>query len=140
MKKASAYSISLLAALLVGCSGQPPSLSWEYVETGIQASLRGLSVVDSQSVWISGSGGSVAHTQDGGSSWSVEIVPGAEALDSPEALDSLMEASIAALLAGDPYFARLTRLPADIQQRERQFTRQSLQGMFDYLARVAAVD
>ncbi len=81
MKKASAYSISLLAALLVGCSGQPPSLSWEYVETGIQASLRGLSVVDSQSVWISGSGGSVAHTQDGGSSWSVEIVPGAEALD-----------------------------------------------------------
>ena len=55
-------------------------------------------------------------------------------------IDMTIASAIAALLTSDPYFARLERLPADIQQRERQFSLQSLTGMFEYLARVAAVD
>ncbi len=34
----------------------------------------------------------------------------------------------------DPRFARGVRLPEDIQERERDFTRQTLRGMLGYLA------
>jgi hypothetical protein len=38
------------------------------------------------------------------------------------------------LLAADPRFARGERLPADIQERERDFTSQTLRGILGYLA------
>jgi hypothetical protein len=42
------------------------------------------------------------------------------------------------LLAADPHFAHLVRLPADVRQRELHFNRQTLWGILDYLARRAA--
>ncbi|HET9184171.1 MAG TPA: oxidoreductase [Candidatus Angelobacter sp.] len=45
------------------------------------ASLRGLSVVNNQVVWASGTEGTVIRTRDSGKSWSVMTVPGAEKLD-----------------------------------------------------------
>ena len=45
------------------------------------ASLRGLSVVNERVVWASGSGGTVIKTIDGGKTWKVMTVPGAEKLD-----------------------------------------------------------
>ena len=65
----------------VGCSDPPPSVSWEPLETGLASSLRGLSAVDSGTAWISGTGGGFAFTRDGGVSWTVGYVVGAEALD-----------------------------------------------------------
>ena len=49
------------------------------VET--KASLRGLSVVNEKVIWASGTGGTVIRTIDGGKSWKVMAVPGAEKLD-----------------------------------------------------------
>lgn len=106
MKKASVYSTSLLAALLVGCSGQSPSLSWEYVETGTQASLRGLSVVNPQSVWISGSGGAVAHTGDGGASWRVRTVPDSDGLDFRD-VEAFPDGTVFLMSAGSGSLSRI---------------------------------
>src|SRR5579864_5872093 len=54
---------------------------WQRVSVPTSSSLRGLSVVSKNLVWASGTGGTVIKTVDGGQSWSVMIVPGAEKLD-----------------------------------------------------------
>ena len=49
--------------------------------SGTKTSLRGLSVVDDNIVWASGSGGMVAKSIDGGNSWKWYIVKGFEKTD-----------------------------------------------------------
>lgn len=67
----------LLAALPIS----PAGAQWEALRSGTTASLRGLSVVDASVAWASGSRGTVVHTTDGGQTWRVDAVPGAERLD-----------------------------------------------------------
>lgn len=54
---------------------------WSVRAVGTDASFRGLSVVGPKVVWASGTGGTVIRTVDGGATWKVMTVPGAEALD-----------------------------------------------------------
>jgi len=54
---------------------------WERVDVATTASLRGLSVPSKDIVWASGSKGTVIRTIDGGKTWSVITVVGAEKLD-----------------------------------------------------------
>src|SRR5207237_2819483 len=53
----------------------------EKISVPTTASLRGLSVVSENIIWASGTGGTFLRTVDGGKSWSVMTVPGAEKLD-----------------------------------------------------------
>jgi len=46
---------------------------------------------------------------------------------------ALMDAIAAELARRDPYYARVALLPADIREREADFTRQTLRGMLGYL-------
>lgn len=54
---------------------------WSVVNVGTEAGFRGLSVVSSDVIWASGTGGTVARTVDGGRTWNVVRVPGAEKID-----------------------------------------------------------
>jgi photosystem II stability/assembly factor-like uncharacterized protein len=54
---------------------------WVPVAVPTKASVRGLSVVSEKIVWVSGTQGTVLRTTDGGRSWAVTQVPGAEKLD-----------------------------------------------------------
>lgn len=54
---------------------------FEPVEIETTAHFRGISVVDTVVVWVSGSGGTFARTTDGGISWFVDSVPGYSGLD-----------------------------------------------------------
>jgi len=54
---------------------------WIKQNVDTKASLRGLSVVNEKVVWASGTGGTVTRTIDGGKTWKVMTVPGAEKLD-----------------------------------------------------------
>ncbi len=47
--------------------------------------------------------------------------------------EPLLDAIAAELVRRDPHYARGAGLPADIRERERDFTRQSLRGMLGYL-------
>jgi photosystem II stability/assembly factor-like uncharacterized protein len=67
-----------LLALLLANAGLAQSTK---VSVPTTASLRGLSVVSANVVWASGTGGTVIKTIDGGKTWSVIVVPGAETLD-----------------------------------------------------------
>jgi photosystem II stability/assembly factor-like uncharacterized protein/S-formylglutathione hydrolase FrmB len=54
--------------------------SWEVQHADSAALFIGLAIVDSATVWAAGTGGRVARTVDGGATWSVVVVPGAEEL------------------------------------------------------------
>ncbi len=54
---------------------------WTVQDSGTDARLRGLSVVDDKVAWASGSGGTVVRTTDGGRTWTPRPIAGAEALD-----------------------------------------------------------
>ncbi len=87
------------AALLYSCEAQketvkkeekPPAVmekkralefSFEMEKLKTNSSLRGISVVDSLTVWASGSKGTFLHTSDGGKTWIEGKVKGFEQLD-----------------------------------------------------------
>jgi photosystem II stability/assembly factor-like uncharacterized protein len=54
---------------------------WTPHVTGVTSRLRGLSAVSNRVAWASGSGGAVLRTTNGGDTWDVKYVPGAEPLD-----------------------------------------------------------
>ena len=54
---------------------------WEKVDVGSDASFRGLHVVSDKVIWMSGTGGTVVVSSDGGKTWRQRNVEGAEELD-----------------------------------------------------------
>jgi photosystem II stability/assembly factor-like uncharacterized protein len=54
---------------------------WIKQSVNTKAAFRGLAVVDENTVWASGTGGTVVRTIDGGKTWDIFTVPGAEKLD-----------------------------------------------------------
>lgn len=49
--------------------------------SGTRVSLRGLSVVDDRVIWASGQRGTVLRTEDGGTTWALVSIPGADSFD-----------------------------------------------------------
>ncbi|KAA2266520.1 oxidoreductase [Solihabitans fulvus] len=58
-----------------------PTPSWRLTLTGVDARLRGLSAVDDEVAWASGSKGTVLRTVDGGRTWRQVAPPNTGALD-----------------------------------------------------------
>jgi photosystem II stability/assembly factor-like uncharacterized protein len=75
--KATLLTIACATLLAVQLAAQ----SVETRVTGRNSSLRGLSVVDDNIAWVSGSRGSVGRSTDGGRSWTWLPVPGFETSD-----------------------------------------------------------
>jgi photosystem II stability/assembly factor-like uncharacterized protein len=71
--------MKLFAAVLF--AGASYAQSWMPQTSNTTASLRGLSAVDENTVWASGSGGTFLRTVDAGATWTAGRVPGAEGLD-----------------------------------------------------------
>ena len=60
-------------------NGQLPKL--EMLSSGTNTSIRGLSVVDDQVIWVSGSKGTIGRSTDGGQTWKWTVVNGFEKND-----------------------------------------------------------
>lgn len=71
----------LLSLLVFIILPMPAAAQWVKQSVGSSSSLRGLSVISEKVAWASGTRGTVIRTVDGGKTWSVIIVPGAEKLD-----------------------------------------------------------
>src|SRR5262249_27356444 len=67
---------SLILLVAIAANAQ-----WERVNGATTSSFRGLSVVNKNVIWASGSDGTVMHTTDGGKNWLLITVAGAEKLD-----------------------------------------------------------
>jgi hypothetical protein len=57
------------------------SISLVTLDSGVGSSFRGLSVVNQKVVWVSGTGGTVLRTIDGGKNWENISVPNMEKID-----------------------------------------------------------
>ncbi len=68
-----------IVTFLFSC--QFASAQWVKQTVNTTASFRGLSVVNEKIIWASGTDGTVIRTIDGGKTWNVMTVPGAEKLD-----------------------------------------------------------
>ncbi|RYY64224.1 MAG: oxidoreductase, partial [Chitinophagaceae bacterium] len=51
------------------------------VSSGTKTGMRGLSVVDDKTIWVSGSGGKIGRSLDGGENWKWFTVKGFEKMD-----------------------------------------------------------
>jgi photosystem II stability/assembly factor-like uncharacterized protein len=71
------------AIVLSGCVSTPPLSDerWLPLETGSDASLRGVCVVNRDVIWASGSNGTVLKSADGGATWQRFQVPGPASCD-----------------------------------------------------------
>jgi photosystem II stability/assembly factor-like uncharacterized protein len=70
-----------LAVSLIDLFSSIAFAQWQTQTSGTQSDLRGLCVVSPSCAWVSGTNGTYARTTDGGKTWSVGTVPGAEKLD-----------------------------------------------------------
>ncbi len=61
--------LNTVALPAVASAAEPIAAAWRVSETGTQASLRGISAVDDEIVWVSGSEATVLRTLDGGETW-----------------------------------------------------------------------
>lgn len=71
---------TVFVAAVIRAQNRPSDL-WKRVDVGTAASFRGLSVVSGDVMWASGTHGTVIRTVDGGKSWNVHQVPGAQYQD-----------------------------------------------------------
>jgi photosystem II stability/assembly factor-like uncharacterized protein len=70
-----------LAAIHLGLCGSVAFAQWEKQTINTKADFRGLCVASPNVAWVSGTQGTYARTTDGGDTWSVGTVPGADKLD-----------------------------------------------------------
>ncbi|HMO79244.1 MAG TPA: hypothetical protein PKD24_00495 [Pyrinomonadaceae bacterium] len=71
----------LITALALFSAASQANSQWVKQPIATTASFRGLSIVSEKVIWASGTGGTVIKTKDGGKTWNVITVPGAEKLD-----------------------------------------------------------
>jgi photosystem II stability/assembly factor-like uncharacterized protein len=99
-----AWSSGLLLPVL--CAAQ----SWQPQQSGTTASLRGISAVNANVAWASGSKGTFLKTTDGGSTWIARTMPGAADLDFRD-VEAIDERTVYLLSAGSGPQSRITRPP-----------------------------
>lgn len=104
----SPWRATLLVVGLVGlgASAAQPALQWEPLRSGATARLRGLHAVSPDVVWASGERGTVVLTRDGGRTWQLRPVAGAEALDFRD-IHALDARSAVAMSAGPGQASRI---------------------------------
>ena len=102
---------------------------WELVKVDCkQASLRGLHVLDSKHIFVSGGKGIVAHSVDGGTNWNVQSVAGAEELDFRD-IHAIDANNVLIVSAGTP--ARIYRSSDGCQTWTKVFERTDPKFFFD---------
>jgi len=109
------------------------SAQWIRQSVSTTASFRGLSVVNENVIWASGTGGTVIRTIDGGKTWSVMTVPGAEKLDFRDI--EAFDANTAYILSiGNGESSRIYKTIDGGATWKLQFTNKNEKAFFDAIA------
>lgn len=123
----------VIFAILVLAAGAFAQGKWERQSVATEAAFRGLSVVSSEVVWASGTGGTVVRTLDGGLNWQVIKVPDAAKLDFRDI--EAFDANTAYILSiGNGESSRIYKTSDGGKTWELQFRNSSEKAFFDALA------
>lgn len=118
-----------LILLLVTIAGA----QWQKQPVDTKASLRGLDVVSEKIIWASGTGGTFLKTIDGGKTWTVGKVPGAEKLDFRDI--EAFDANTAYVLSiGDGESSRIYKTTDGGATWKMQFKNTNPKAFFDAIA------
>ncbi len=127
-----AWFLLLPVVACVGCDRSPPAPNPTLVQqvSGTAERLQAVSAVDEQVVWASGLGGTFARTTDGGTSWTVGVVPGADSLQFRDV--HAVDANLAYLLSAGPgQLSRIYKTTDGGATWALQFTNPEPDGFFD---------
>jgi photosystem II stability/assembly factor-like uncharacterized protein len=109
------------------------SAQWQKQAVNTTASFRGLSVVNDQVIWASGTGGTFIRTTDGGKTWKVGTVSGAEKLDFRDI--EAFDANTAYVLSiGNGENSRIYKTTDGGETWKLQFTNKNEKAFFDAIA------
>lgn len=116
--------------LLMACAAVA---QWVKQNVDTTASFRGLAVVNEKVVWASGTGGTVIRTVDGGKTWKIMTVPGAEKLDFRDI--EAFDANTAYILSiGNGESSRIYKTVDGGQTWTEQFRNRNERAFFDAIA------
>jgi photosystem II stability/assembly factor-like uncharacterized protein len=107
--------------------------SWVPQTSNTSASLRGVSAVDANVVWASGTGGTYLRTSDGGATWTAAKVPGAESLDF-RGIRAIDARTVYLMSSGSGDKSRIYKTVNGGQHWDLQFTNPDPKGFFDSIA------
>ncbi len=155
MKNTRRFLCGSLTALVMGCGFEttlepapspavedprpaegPPSFpcrAWRPLDGGMEASFRGLSAVSDDVVWVSGTGGTWGRTTDGGETWIMRQVPGAEELDFRD-VDAFDDRIAYLMSAGPGDASRIYKTADGGESWQLQHTNPSPEGFWDGMA------
>ena len=106
---------------------------WVPQTSNSNASLRGVSAVDPEIVWASGSGGTYLHTTDGGATWNAARVPGAESLDF-RGIRAIDARTVYLMSSGSGDKSRIYQTTDAGMHWNLQYTNPNAKGFFDSIA------
>jgi len=107
--------------------------TWTPVPSGTTASLRGISAVNANVIWASGTNGTYLHTSDGGATLQVAIVPGGEPLDF-RGIHALSDRIVYLLSSGPGEKSRIYKTIDGGGHWTLQYKNPGPQGFFDAIA------
>ena len=130
------WSLLLMSLLLFSSCSPPPETSPVFSPTSTPQAIEstalfiGISVVNDQTVWISGTSGTYARTTNGGASWETGVVPGADSLQFRD-VHAFSDQHAFLLSIGNGDQSRIYRTMDGGTSWEQVFTNQEEQGFFD---------
>ncbi len=124
---------SLLVSLVVASSPSLALAQWQKQPVRTDTDFRGLCVVNPKVAWASGAKGTVVRTINGGETWTVGTVPGAEKLDFRD-VEAFSETTAYLLSAGAGADSRIYKTNDGGKTWTLQFKNADPKGFFDAFA------
>jgi len=131
--KRNTYSVPLCLCGAILFLTVPIPAQWIKQTVNTTASFRGLSVVNEKVIWASGTGGTVIKTTDGGRTWKVMTVPGAEKLDFRD-IEAFDANSAYVLSIGNGEGSRIYKTTDGGTTWKEQFRNKNEKAFFDAIA------
>ena len=119
--------------LILGLCAAITHAQWQRQTISSDADFRGLCVVSAKVAWVSGTKGTYGRTTDGGKTWSVGTVPGADKLDFRD-VEAFGEATAYLLSAGPGEDSRIYKTTDGGKTWALQFKNADPAAFFDAMA------
>lgn len=123
--------LTLLFTLLIFVTNI--NAQWQKMDVKTDASFRGLAVVSENVIWASGTGGTFIRSIDGGKTWKVGQVKGAEKLDFRD-IEAFDEKTAYVLSIGNGDSSRIYKTTDGGENWKLQFTNTDEKAFFDSIA------